>query len=138
MAKGGNAQIAACGLDCRICPLRAVTFRAGAPLTVVELLLRSGTTANEERALRSLLHQRLLCPTCRGGHALHWTEDCHIRKCCIDDRGLEHCSECECFPCRHLNDWAESNPRQADALERLHSMAGSTDLPQEDPSQLSQ
>ena len=114
-------MIAACGLDCGICPLRAATFHEGAPLTVLDLLGKLGV-AGEDNGSAAVMHEGLVCPTCRGDRTLHWAEDCSIRRCCVDDKGLESCSECAGFPCERFDDWGQVSPRQADALKRLHAI----------------
>ena len=121
-------MIAACGLDCRMCPLRAATFHAGGPLTVVELLRKLGVIKEGEG---DDLHEGLVCPTCRGDRRLHWSEDCAIRKCCVDDRGLESCSECDGFPCERFDNWENKSPRHADALNRLRRWLGKAHAPRE-------
>jgi hypothetical protein len=128
MTEAADAMVAACGLDCRICPLRAATIHEGGPLTVIELLSKLGVIKEDERS-PGVTHRDLFCPTCRGDRTLHWSEDCSIRKCCVDDKGLEHCSECGDFPCEQFSDWAKTSPRQAEAMKRLHSMSGNTDPP---------
>jgi hypothetical protein len=61
------------------------------------------------------------CSGCRGPRATHWSPDCWILKCCADEHGRRHCSECPEFACRQLRDWAAQSPRYAAALEWLRS-----------------
>jgi hypothetical protein len=112
--------IAPCGLDCSICPLQATTLSGGEPVGLFATLIKLGAITKAE--MPGEASQGLCCPTCRGDRVLQWSATCRIRQCCVDDKGLEYCSECDGFPCERLRDWAMSSTRCADALNRLHSM----------------
>ena len=64
------------------------------------------------------------CLGCRGDRSAHWAESCWILKCCVDNKGLEYCYECELFPCARLSEWAEERNQYAEALKRLQQMGG--------------
>ena len=53
---------------------------------------------------------------------MHWSADCWILRCCVDERGLDSCYLCPDFPCQPLNEWATQNDSYAQALSRLVSM----------------
>lgn len=95
---------APCGLDCFNCALY---------------------TAREDEGLRRAIAQRLgvsedkaQCPGCRaeGGtiSAVGMTQPCNVFRC-ITEKGLELCSDCDDFPCAHLE------PRADHAGDRPHN-----------------
>jgi hypothetical protein len=65
------------------------------------------------------------CLGCKGDRTNHWSPDCWILKCCVDDWGLAFCSECDQFPCQKLQQWSEGSERYGEALSRLKGMAKS-------------
>ena len=107
-------MIACCGIDCEPCDIRqcpsdpelaertAVWFRAHV----------------DERAVSSWFR----CSGCHGDRSDHWSADCWILRCCVDERGLRHCSECDESPCGRLVEWAGQNDRYGAALDRLRTM----------------
>jgi hypothetical protein len=54
----------------------------------------------------------------------HWAANCWILKCCVDDKELEYCYECELFPCGRLSEWAGEREQYAEALKHLQQMGG--------------
>ncbi|MDI7276003.1 MAG: DUF3795 domain-containing protein, partial [Anaerolineae bacterium] len=63
------------------------------------------------------------CGGCRGDRTECWTGECQFRRCCVEERGLQYCSECPEFACARLEEWAAKSSRYASALERLRGMA---------------
>jgi len=59
---------------------------------------------------------------CHGDRSLHWSPDCWILQCCVDEKGLRYCYECHVFPCERLREWAGQNEGYAQALERSQRM----------------
>ncbi|MFN2164839.1 MAG: DUF3795 domain-containing protein, partial [Anaerolineae bacterium] len=59
---------------------------------------------------------------CHGDRAAHWSADCWILRCCVDERGLESCAECVEFPCARLLEWAHGDAQYEQALARLQAM----------------
>lgn len=62
------------------------------------------------------------CSGCKGDRAKHWSPDCWILKCCVDEKGLAFCCECEDFPCEKFSEWAKGSERYGKALNRLKEM----------------
>ena len=46
------------------------------------------------------------CHGCTGMKAPFWGEECGVKSCC-EQRGLNHCGECEAFPCDMLSHMGE-------------------------------
>lgn len=60
------------------------------------------------------------CRSDRSGH--HWSSDCRILACCVYEKRLSYCSECDEFPCETLSKWGAEWEHHAKALERLREM----------------
>ncbi len=118
-----SEMIAVCGLDCGPCPLRRVTFDAEAAQEVAAWFREQGWLEEGEGAAE-VAARGPYCQGCRGDRSVHWSPDCWIRACCVDEKGLSFCSECDVFPCGRLEEWALGSPRYGEALERLRGMRG--------------
>ena len=121
MSEATEDWIAACGLDCEACEIRRVPFDAEAAQEVVAWFRERGWLKQDE-GVSEILARRMYCKGCRGDRSLHWSADCWILHCCVDEHGLRHCSECADFPCNRLRDWATGNDGYAQALQRLEEM----------------
>jgi hypothetical protein len=107
-------MIAACGLDCTVCDIRLATDDP-------EIAQRTADWFHTELGIKLKLED-VRCEGCKGDRAKHWSPDCWTLQCCVYDKGLEFCYQCEDFPCQKLNDWAEGSERYSKALERLKEM----------------
>lgn len=122
-----ETMIAVCGLDCGACPLLKAS-RGG--VEAAEHLVgwfRSEGWLKEGEGAADILEGDTLCLGCRGDRSAHWSPDCWIVVCCVADRGLDSCHECDDLVCEELVAWAAQNDRYARALERLRSMKGEKD-----------
>jgi len=113
--------IAACGLDCEACEIRRVPFDAEAAQAVVAWFRKMGWL-QDDQGLTEILTRRMYCQGCHGARGLHWSPDCWILHCCVDDKGLVTCSECATFPCDRLQEWSTGNDGYAKALQRLEQL----------------
>jgi putative nucleotidyltransferase with HDIG domain len=107
-------MMAICGLHCAECDIHKATSDRVIAQHVVDWF-------KTERGV-AVAAEDVRCGGCRGGRERHWSPDCWILKCCVDERGLEHCGACTNFPCQGLREWAASSPRYAEAVERLKRM----------------
>jgi hypothetical protein len=121
MGEAKERWIAACGLDCEACEIHRVPFDAQAAQSVVAWFREQGWLGADE-GVTEILARRMYCKGCLGDRELHWSPDCWILHCCVDDKGLRDCSECEAFPCERLRQWSTQNDGYAKALLRLESM----------------
>jgi hypothetical protein len=119
-----NDMIAACGLDCGSCDIRLVPFDEAAAERMVAWFQEMGWLEPGE-GKAEVLERGMYCRGCHGDRSLHWSADCWILACCVDERGHQHCSECDVFPCEKLEDWAGENEGYGQALERLRRMRSS-------------
>ena len=111
--KGGR-MTAACGLNCAECDI----FQAADDLEIAQRIV---DWFSREQGIR-LKPEDVRCEGCKGSREKHWSPDCWILQCCVDDKALEFCCECEDFPCAKLDEWARGSKRYGDALERLKRM----------------
>jgi hypothetical protein len=94
--KQQEKNIAVCGLPCYKC----------------DILLSSDDLekAKKEAAeLKQMLGmdvkpKEVRCDGCKGDRSRHFSPDCWILHCCVDEKGLEFCYECTDFPCEKLNE----------------------------------
>jgi len=109
-----NQRIAVCGLNCSECDI----FRAS---DNPEIAQRIVNWFKEERHIDVKIED-IHCLGCREDRTKHWSPDCWILRCCVDEKGLEFCYQCEDFPCEKLSEWAKENKKYEEALNRLKEM----------------
>lgn len=98
--------LAACGLDCGACSIH---------LRTEEELAHWRSQDVDPDLVR--------CDGCRSDpKACHWSGDCAIRACCLEERGLAFCAECPDLPCDALRRWGEAWAHHARAVEQLIAM----------------
>ena len=121
MATTNMQMMAVCGLDCGDCDLRKVpTYPEAAERVVV--WFSQMDWLNDDEGVAEIIERSMYCKGCRGDRSVHWSPDCWILKCCVDDKGLSFCYECDAFPCAKLSEWAEESEEYTRALERLRNM----------------
>ncbi|MGC9399661.1 MAG: DUF3795 domain-containing protein [Anaerolineae bacterium] len=113
-----NRLLAVCGLQCGECDIR----RAGEDATLAQQI---ATWFRRERG-KEVAFQQIRCGGCRGPREAHWSAECWILHCCVDEKGLSSCSECADFPCDRLRVWAAGDEGYSAALARLKRLRGSS------------
>ena len=89
-----------CGLYCGICTMyRAYHDR--------NLSLWQETPVNfrKQIGLEEVDFKDMACEGCRSALPFKYCADCNIRKCVLEDKGLDWCYQCESFPCQMLLDF---------------------------------
>jgi len=114
----GQQLIAACGIDCTACPLRKADADAEAAGCLVGWFKGEGWL-KEDEGVPELMQRGPYCRGCRGDRSVHWSPECWILQCCVDEKGLAFCYACEGFPCDRLVEWAAQNEKYTEALNRL-------------------
>ena len=114
-------MMAACGLDCRTCSIRRAPFDPAAADEALSWYRSKGWLA-EEDGVAEAVERGLICHGCHGDRSAHWSADCWILRCCVDEHRLRHCAECATFPCDRLAQWAATDESYAQALERLRAL----------------
>jgi len=110
--------MAACGLDCGTCEIRLAPFDPAAAEVLVNWFKSQGWLAENE-GMPEVIQRKMFCTGCLGSRATHWSADCWILACCVDQHGLEKCSQCVDFPCDRLVAWSKENESYQQALENL-------------------
>jgi hypothetical protein len=121
MSEQTENLLAACGLDCEACGIRRVPFDEDAARGVVEWFHNMGWLEGHE-GVETILEKGMYCCGCLADRSLHWAPECWILLCCVDDKGIENCAQCDEFPCERLVEWSGENEGYANALERLRSL----------------
>ncbi len=107
-------MIACCGLDCSVCDVR---LAPGNPEQAKHI--SDWINENFETKCKP---EDIACTWCRGEREGHWSADCWILRCCVDDKGLEYCSDCDEFPCDKLVEWSKQSEKYGKAFERLEGI----------------
>jgi hypothetical protein len=113
--------MAACGLDCESCEIRLAPTDPAAAKVVLDWFRQQGWLGEDE-GMAQAIERKMYCTGCLGDRETHWSADCWILACCVDQRGYSNCSECEAFACDRLVEWAKQNDGYAAALARLREM----------------
>lgn len=113
--------ISVCGLDCSVCPLYNIPTNKKVAENMISWFKKE-KWLKEDEGLKEVLEKGMYCKSCHGDRSIHWSPDCWILKCCVDDKKLNRCSECNDFPCDRLVDWSKKDKKYGQALERLKSM----------------
>ena len=113
--------IAVCGLDCGPCDIRRAPNEPDAAQRIVAWFKEKGWL-KENEGIAEVIERGMYCKGCRGDRSVHWSPDCWILKCCVDDKGHMFCYECSEFPCERLSERARENDHYGQALNRLKKM----------------
>lgn len=113
--------MAACGLNCEPCEIRLAPFDTTAAEVVIEWFKNQGWLAESE-SMPEVIERKLFCTGCLGSRETHWSADCWFLACCVDQHGLESCSQCTDFPCDRLVAWSQEDKAYQQALENLRNL----------------
>ncbi len=113
---------AVCGLDCAACGLLKASLGDVQAAEGLAGWWKSEGWLAEHEGAAEVLARGPHCLGCRGDRATHWSANCWILQCCVDDRGLASCHEGDDFACERLVDWAAQNDGYTAALNRLRRL----------------
>ena len=118
-----DLSLAICGIDCTICPLRIADSNTQAAQSLVGWFKNEGWL-KEDEGVSELMQRGPYCRGCRGDRSVHWSSSCQFLSCCIDEKQLHNCSECQDFPCEPLATFYERDPdpKTKEAYKRLQKM----------------
>ncbi len=116
-------MMAVCGLDCGSCDIRRAPFDPHAAQSVVKWFKERGWLDKHED-IEQVIARKMYCNGCRGDRTVHWSPDCVLLKCCVDQRGLEYCGQCpDFFVCERIEAFAnDGHQHHREAVERLRRM----------------
>jgi len=109
-----NGNIAPCGIDCAKCDIFAATDDPTIAQHISDWF--------KKEMNKDIDPKDITCAGCREDRDKHWSPDCWILKCCVDDKGLQYCFQCGEFPCDKLVEWSQSDTGYDKALQRLKDM----------------
>ena len=95
-------SIAVCGLNCARCFI--YHKRDENDPNVQREILETIKWFREKRNLE-LSKENLVCKGCLGPLDVHWSPDCEMMMC-AREKSLNHCFECEDFPCALVEKFA--------------------------------
>jgi len=126
MAQAEGEMLAACGLDCGPCPIRRIPFDAGAAAQMLAWFKQMGWL-KESEGVDEAIEKRMYCNGCQGDRSVHWSGNCQIMLCCVDEKHKQHCGECtELMSCDKLEAFAsDEHAHHKEAVERLRQRFGS-------------
>lgn len=111
----------ACGLDCDACEIYRAAFDMEAAQALAKWFKSMGWVGEDETAA-GVQAKAPYCMGCHGSRSAHWSDDCFILKCCVDDKKLDHCGMCKAFPCRRLSEWSKTDADYLAALDKLKAI----------------
>ncbi len=109
-----NQMMAVCGIICSKCDMFQATNNLEIAKNIVDWFKKE---RNEDVKLEDI-H----CSGCKGDRTKNWSADCWILQCCVDEKSLEFCCECDTFPCEKLVQWSKGCEGYGIALNRLKEM----------------
>lgn len=114
-----NLNISVCGIICNSCPLLNLPYDEASGKEVLEWFQSEGWY-RDEQTVSEIINNGDYCEGCRSDRAkIHWSPDCPLLICCIDERNLDNCSECRDFPCKEYKKWMEQGSHHKKAYENL-------------------
>ena len=117
MEKSGEVMPGACGINCGNCDIRLATDNR-------EIAERLAKGFSEKGIIPDATPEMFRCGGCHGDRSMHWSANCWILQCCVDDKSYQYCNQCSDFVCDGLEEWSQENERYAKALNRLREMQG--------------
>jgi hypothetical protein len=117
-------EMAACGLNCETCEIRLAPSDPHAAEVVIKWFISKGWLAADE-GMPEVIKRKMYCTGCLGNRGTHWSADCWILACCVDQHGLTNCSQCIDFPCLRLIDWSQQDLSYQIALDNLKQLKSS-------------
>ena len=106
-------MLAPCGLNCETCDIHLAPNDPELQKMLVEYFIKIG----HQDAKPEWFH----CAGCQGDRKDHWSPDCEIMKCCVDENKLQNCSLCSDFVCKKLEKWAKGFEHHQQAIEKLQT-----------------
>jgi hypothetical protein len=107
-----------CGLECTQCKIYLAPYNPSIADRLVKMF---------ENMWDNVKSEDFHCSTCRGEISDCWTKECWIRYCCVNEKKLDFCYQCQEFPCKRLEDHAKKNKRHLVALNNLKRMKRKTE-----------
>jgi hypothetical protein len=126
--KARGEMLGACGLDCTPCSIRQIPLDADAAGDAIRWYKQMGWL-KESDGVAEAVERGMYCHGCQGDRTVHWSADCKILLCCVDERHLTHCGQCaELMNCHKLEEFAgDGHAHHREAVMRLRRRVGNTE-----------
>jgi hypothetical protein len=111
-------NVSACGIDCRSCDMLRLPYDKAVQDKILPWY-RSNKWMAETDGLKEALDKGMYCKGCNVDQEHFWSKGCKLAKCCLDEKKLKNCSECNKFPCPELVEWSKRDTRYTNALNYL-------------------
>ena len=106
MEKKYEEMLAACGIDCGNCPIRLIPIDEEAAQGAINWFKQMGWL-KEDEGVAEAIEKKFYCNGCQGDRSVHWSDNCQIMLCCVDEKHKEHCGQCsELLSCEKLEAFA--------------------------------
>ena len=115
-------KMAACGVDCNECAQYKATTEQD--LQAAELIVewfRDQGWIGENEGAEAVVKKDPICKGCWSDHRWCGCGETDFRMCC-ERKEINHCSECNDFPCEHYKEWASCGGTHQKAMEFLLSL----------------
>ncbi|MEA4823385.1 MAG: DUF3795 domain-containing protein [Clostridiaceae bacterium] len=116
-------KMAACGIDCNECASYKVTMNQD--LNAAELIVewyRSRGWIGQNEGAEAVVKKSPLCNGCwNSNDDCFFKCGCHMLTCC-KEKQINHCGECNDFPCEHYKEFASGHEVHKKAMEHLLSL----------------
>ena len=117
-----DKHIGACGMDCNSCPFPTIHTDIGTASGWIGMF-REWDVIGDNEGAEEIMAKGPYCINCQGDRSSHWSRDCLILKCCVDENKLNNCSECGSFPCdKLLKHYKTTEGLKDDCLENLNQL----------------
>ena len=125
MAQKYEEMLAACGLDCGPCPIRLIPIDKKAAEGAISWFIEMGWL-KENEGIAEAIEKKMYCTGCQGDRSIHWSDNCQIMLCCVDEKHKQHCGECsELLSCEKLETFAtDGHENHKNAVNGLRDKFG--------------
>ncbi|MHA1258522.1 MAG: DUF3795 domain-containing protein [Candidatus Heimdallarchaeaceae archaeon] len=112
--------IAVCGLKCSSCDIYLVDKNESKAENILGWFKKEGWRP-ETLTVQEFMEEGALCEGCRTDPTIgkHWSANCDLRSCCIEEKQLNSCHQCDEFVCDQLDLWSKENKVYTKALDKL-------------------
>lgn len=117
-----NNNIAVCGLECDKCDIYLIDEDESIAEGILKWFKKEGWRP-ETMTVKEFMQEGKLCLGCRSDREkIHWSGNCWILACCVDDKKLTSCHQCPEFLCEKLDEWSKENEGYTQAIQRLKQL----------------
>ena len=80
----------------------------------------------ENEGVAEAIERKIYCNGCQGDRSVHWSDNCQIMLCCVDEKHKQHCGLCsELLSCEKLEVFAsDGHEHHKNAVNSLRQRFG--------------